>query len=341
MKIGIHHREGSYSTEWISYCDQNDIAYKLVDCYKNDIIEQLADCDALMWHYYHESAKDIQFAKQLLFALEGSGKVVYPNRASNWHFDDKVGQKYLFESIGAPLVPSYAFYTKREALEWVNSTSFPKVFKLRGGAGSSNVRLVRSRAQAVSFVRKAFGRGFKRYHPLKNLNERWRLYKMGKMSFVDLLKGWIRLLRPTKFARVMGRDRGYIYFQDFIPNNTHDIRVTYVNNRCFASRRAVRPGDFRASGSGIPDMDQANVPLSALEISFDVAEKLGLQSAAIDFVVLDDKPLIVEICYAYGHYDGHYKHGYYDRDLNYYKEEFNAYHWMVDWVLEEVQNGKN
>lgn len=338
MRIGIHQRKGSYSSEWIEYCEQNGIEYKLVNCYGNNIVEQLADCDALMWHYYHESARDIQFAKQLLFALEGSGKVVFPNFSSNWHFDDKVGQKYLFESIGAPLVPSFAFYSRKDAVEWANSTTFPKVFKLRGGSASSNVKMVRTHSQAIRLINKSFGIGFKRYHPWSNLKERWRLFKLGKSNFYEVLKGVGRFFRSTRYARVLGRDRGYVYFQEFIPDNTHDIRITYVNKRCFAGRREVRPGDFRASGSHIPDMDQSKIPQKALKIAFDVAHVLGLQSAAIDFIMLDGDPLIVEVCYAYGHYDGHYKHGYYDQDLNYYTEEFNAYHWMVDEVVEKVKN---
>ena len=94
------------------------------------------DCDALMWHHFQTNPKAILFAKQLLFALEQSGKKVFPDFRTGWHFDDKLGQKYLLEAIDAPLVPSYVFYDKKEALEWVQKTDFPKVFKLRGGAGS-------------------------------------------------------------------------------------------------------------------------------------------------------------------------------------------------------------
>ena len=39
--IAIHHRKGSFSEGWINYCGQNKITYKLVDCFSNDIIDQL------------------------------------------------------------------------------------------------------------------------------------------------------------------------------------------------------------------------------------------------------------------------------------------------------------
>ena len=131
MKIAIHHSVHSDSKYWIGYCKEKDINYKVVDCYRSDVINQLSDCDALMFHHHHTSSKDTLFAKQLLYALESVGITVYPDFQTNWHFDDKVGQKYLFEAIGAPLVNSYVFYSRKEALKWANQTSFPKVFKLQ------------------------------------------------------------------------------------------------------------------------------------------------------------------------------------------------------------------
>src|SRR5690606_1428436 len=138
MKLAIHQSKWGFSQDWISYCEENGIPYKIVNCYDSDIIAQIADCQALMWHHHHTSTKDKVFAQQLLNAVEQSGKKVFPNFHTGWHFDDKLGQKYLLVAIDAPLVPSYAFYDKKSALNWISKTTFPKVFKLRGGAGSSN-----------------------------------------------------------------------------------------------------------------------------------------------------------------------------------------------------------
>ena len=44
MKIAIHHSQGTFSDRWVAYCEKEQIPYKLVDCYKNDIIQQLDDC---------------------------------------------------------------------------------------------------------------------------------------------------------------------------------------------------------------------------------------------------------------------------------------------------------
>src|SRR5690606_1572808 len=136
MKIAIHPRPRSFSDSWIDYCREHNIEYKLVSCYDDDIAEQLTDCDGLLWHHSHGSYRDVLFAKQILFAIEHSGKAVFPDFRTNWHFDDKIGQKYLFESIGAPFVKTYVFYDKAAALNWASETTYPKVFKLKSGAGA-------------------------------------------------------------------------------------------------------------------------------------------------------------------------------------------------------------
>src|SRR5690554_2178479 len=119
MKIAIHHRPGSFSDRWIAYCEKQSIPYKVVNAFDSDIVQQLNNCDALMWHHHHGDYRDIQLAKPLLLSLEQAGIKVFPNFNTNWHFDNKVAQKYLLETIGVPLVKSYVFYDKKSALDWV------------------------------------------------------------------------------------------------------------------------------------------------------------------------------------------------------------------------------
>jgi len=330
MKIGIHHTEGSFSDRWIAYCREKQISFKLVDCYRSDIVEQLSDCGALMWHFNHKDSKDSKFAKQLLFSLQNAGLRVFPDFDTVWHFDDKVGQKYLLESIQAPLAPAHVFYRKAEALKWASETDYPKVFKLRNGSGSQNVQLVGSQTQAAALIRKAFGRGFKQYEGWSNLKERIRKYRLGKTTLWDVTKGVIRLVRPTRYARLTGREAGYIYFQDFIPDNDSDIRIIVVGDRAFALKRLVRENDFRASGSGFILYEKEHFDDEVIRISFEVSENLHSQCMTYDYVFLEGKPLIVEISYGFAveAYDA--CEGYWSRDLSWHEGPFNPYGWMVE-----------
>lgn len=335
MKIAINNNN-SFSNFWIKYCEDENIEFKLVDCYDNSIIEQLSDCDGFMWHHHHGNYKDILFAKQLLYSLEQTGKTVFPNFRTTWHFDDKIGQKYLLEAIGAPFVKSYVYYSKVEALDFINTTTFPKAFKLRGGAGSANVKLIKSVGQARGLVNKAFGRGFPVFDRIGYFKERFNKFLNGKDTLLGALKGLGRLVIPIKDIKMIHREKGYVYFQDFIPNNNSDTRIIVIGQKAFAIKRLVRKNDFRASGSGSILYSKEKIDIRCVKIAFETSLKLQFQCMTYDFVFdKENSPLIVEISYGFspsGYFDCP---GYWDVDCNWYEGKFNPYGWMVDLVLDK------
>ena len=338
MKLAIHNSKSGFHPRWVKYCQEQNIAYKLVNCYANDLIAQLQDCTALMWHHGQSNSKDILIARQILFALEHSGFKVFPNFKTGWHFDDKVAQKYLLESIDAPMVKSYAFYDKKEALNWLETTTFPKVFKLRGGAGSANVKLAKTKNKAVQLINKAFGKGFRQYDKWQNLKDRIKKYKSGKTSFFDVLKGVARLNIEPDFSKTIGSERGYVYFQDFIPNQDSDIRIIVVGDKAFALKRMVRKGDFRASGSGEIYYDRKLIDDRCIQLAFDVNKKIKSQSLVLDFIFdQQSNPLLVELSYGFSADAYDRCPGYWDSDLNWHEGVFNPQGWMVEEVLKDLE----
>lgn len=337
MKIAIHHKKNSFSDHWIDYCKQNEVQYKLVNCYDTDIIHLLEDCDALMWHHQQTNYKDVLAAKNILFALEHAGIQVFPNLNTNWHFDDKVAQMYLLQSIGAPLVPSYVFYDKKTALNWVENTNFPKVFKLKGGSGSRNVKLAKNKNEAKKLINTSFGKGFSQFDRFGHLKERYRKYRLGKDTFLGVLKGVGRIFVPTIFAKMAGREKGYAYFQDFIANNDSDYRVIVVNKKAIAIKRMVRENDFRASGSGNFYYEKENFKEDIIKSAFETTQKIKSQSCAFDFVYDDGKPLIVEISYGFAPYGYDACPGYWDENLVFHEVDINPYNWMVEDVIAKIK----
>lgn len=337
MKLAIHHREGSFSDRWIAYCQKNNIEYKVVNAFDSDIIQQVKDCDAFMWHHHHGHFKDVLTAKRILFALEHANIKVFPDFNTAWHFDDKVAQKYLLEAIGAPLVPSYVFYDKNDALSWANNTTYPKVFKLKGGAGATNVKLAKTQKESLSLIKKAFGKGFAQFDRINNLKERFNKFKSGQDTLLGLLKGVARLFIITEFAKQQSLEKGYAYFQDFMPDNDHDIRVIVIGENAFAIKRMVRENDFRASGSGNITHNKSDINLRCLEIAFDTTQKLKTQCLAYDFIYdINNNPLIVEISYGFS-ISGYINcPGYWDSSLEWHEGAFDPYGWMVDIVQKNI-----
>ncbi len=339
--IAIHQSDFGFHTRWVRYCLQHRIPFIRVDCYSNDVIEHLSNCSSLMWHHAHGNPCDLIVAKQILFALEHSGFVVFPNFNTGWHFDDKLGQKYLMEALGLPTPTNYGFYSRESAIAWAKVAEFPKVFKLRGGAGASNVLFVKNRSHAERIIRKAFGAGFPSYDPWGSLKERWRSYRSGKASFNEPLKGLLRFLRPPEFAKIQGRQRGYVLFQDFVPNNSCDTRVIVIGDKAFGLKRFVRPNDFRASGSGQFDYERETFEPQCIELAFHISERIGNQVGAYDFVIDSNRqPLLLEMSYGFSAEAYDQCPGYWDQKLNWHPAPFNPYAWMVDSVLDQTSAGQ-
>jgi len=324
--IAIHPFSESFSERWITYCEEKKISYKIVDCFANDILDQMEDCSILIWHWHHADPKAVLFARQLTYSLEMMGKTVFPNSKTVWHFDDKVGQKYLLEAVKAPIVPTYVFYDKNAAMEWSETASFPKVFKLRGGAGSYNVKLAKTKIDAQKFIKRAFGKGFSSV-PGYTRDFKTKVQRIA--SIKELLRKLLRapriILTVMNSNKVMGKERGYVYFQDFIPNNLFDIRIVVIGKEAFGLKREVRKNDFRASGSGKIIYDKKQINEECIKIAFKTSRKLQSQSMAYDFVFDSSGiPQIVEISYgvSYKAYDK--CDGVWDENLNWHKKNVDV-----------------
>lgn len=341
MIIAICHKDakGYFSERWIEYCQKNRIGYKLVSAYDSNVIEQLKDCDAFMWHFSNYDYRDALFAKQLLASLQVSGKPVFPDINTCWHFDDKVGEMYLLQAIGAPIVSSYVYYTKKDALYWARNTSFPKVFKLRGGSGSSNVKLVQTRRQAVGYIKKAFSRkGFSQVDWWELIKFRFLSWIHGRDSFVGFCKSLIWFVIRDDYDRIHPHEKGYVYFQDFIPNNSFDIRVCVVANRAFALKRMCREGDFRASGGGRIVYNKDQIDERCVSIAFDVNKRIKAQSIAFDFVFDENNnPLIVETSFGFAAHAYDKCEGYWDEMMVWHEGcGFDFCGWMVETIIDRI-----
>ncbi len=332
--VAIHDRPGSFSDRWFERARCLGIQHASVDCLRSTIISELRGHSGLLWHWTHERATDLLIARSIIQAAETMGLRVFPDSATCATFDDKLGQKYLLEAVSAPLAPTHVFFTEDAALEWIETAGFPKVFKLRRGAGSSNVHLVPNAGMARRLVHRAFGKGFSpAASPLQDASLRYARAK----ARGDLRGAALRLPRTLfdsyRRASQMDHERGYVYFQEFFPGNAYDTRVTVIGDRAFAFTRNVRKNDFRASGSGSIDYDLSRIRPECVAIALEVAHNIGAQSLAFDFAVDgEQRPHILEISYCYQAKAVYDCPGYWTRTL-----EWHAGHvWPQDAILDDM-----
>ena len=332
--IGIHDRPGSFSDRWILYCTDKGIPFRRVNCLATDVVSQCEGLEGLLWQWPHDDPQQVLVARQIIAALEMTGIAVFPNVNTCWHYDDKVAQKYLLEAIGAPLIPTWVFTSKIDAMRWIEGAAWPKVFKLRCGAGSTNVRLVRSRSQAIGLCRRAFSSGFPAVAGyLTDMQTRIRKTRNVREFWVRFVRAPRSLLNVLAARRHMHRERGYVYFQDFLMGNEFDTRITIIGDRAFGFMRANRPNDFRASGSGSIIYAPEKIDKNCVEIAFQVADRIGAQSLSFDFLFnLQHEPMIGEISYCYKSSAVYACQGHWD-----HKGAWHEGHvWPEDAILEDL-----
>ena len=196
------------------------------------------------------------------------------------------------------------------------------------------MQLAKTKQEAKGLANKAFGKGFPAYDAWGSVKERFRKWRLGKTNFFDVLKGIVRLVNPPRYAKVMGNEMNYLYFQEFIPNNDSDIRIVVVDGKAFGIKRMNRENDFRASGSGYILYEKESIDECFVKAAFEINRKLKAQCIAYDFVLdAAKKPLLIEISYGFANAGYDACVGYWDEKLNWYPGTFNPYGWMVDLVL--------
>jgi glutathione synthase/RimK-type ligase-like ATP-grasp enzyme len=306
MLIGIHpdkKGEGNFSDKWIDFLQKKEIQYIILDLTQQDALEHAKQCDGIMWRWAH-NPQDKQCAQKVLFTIEHVLKIpIFPDISTSWHYDEKTAQFYLLRAISAPVPNTWLFWQQDAAVAWAQSATYPLIFKLSSGAGSSNVIKVANFKQAGILIRKMFERGFFPYTVNEFENSLIPKNLVGCKALLSrfyyapryVLCGDYPPLNPVFWKP----EYGYVYFQEFLPENTFDTRVTIIGDRAFAFRRMNRPGDFRASGSGNINYDQEMIDKRCIEIAFRISEECKFQSMAYDFLVKENKPVVCEISYTF------------------------------------------
>lgn len=333
-KIAFHNGNHPFLKRWTEFCDKNETPYYFVNGLSNDLLKDLEEASCFLWGWSHNDPVSLEFTRSIIKSIELKGIKVYPSLNTCWHFDDKVVQKYLFESLNLPIPKTWVFFQKDEALQFLAKTDYPLVFKLRRGAGSLNVKLVKNKSEGTKLVNQMFGNGI---IPVTSVftDVRTKVSKIkNKREFYQKLKRLPKTLKSNFHLRSnFSPDKNYILFQQFIPNQLCDYRLTVIGNRAFAFIREVRKNDFRASGSGTITYDPTQIDLKLVTRAFEIAEKIQSQSLCMDFVFDSDKnPLLIEVSYSFFAEAVYNCTGYWDKNLHWHEGHFHP----EDCILEDL-----
>ncbi|WP_186758636.1 ATP-grasp domain-containing protein [Echinicola salinicaeni] len=308
-----------YNKIFVEILNHNNIDFVVTSLGDSDFWENVKNSNVFIYRFTnndYQIQEAFSFMDSVEFVLN---KTVFPKFNSRFHYDDKVKQEYLLNLVTTKKVESYVFWEKSGALNWADDVSYPKIFKLRGGAGSSNVALVKSKTNAFKIIKKAFGKGIKHDRiPSSNSLRFKNIISFMKSSFYNIYTNYF-----SGKVLFWGLNKNYVLFQKYYPNNSFDTRITVIGNKAYGFRRFVRENDFRASGSGMIDYNPDEIDRRCIKIAFEISEKLNFDSMAYDFIYDEhNNPIICEISYTYSDKALYKCPGIWDKNLDWEEGNF-------------------
>lgn len=326
MTVGIHYDRyqevNSFTLKYKTILEFNQIEVLMLDSNDPDFFKKIKTLDAFIYRWYHYDF-DRQIATAIFPVIENDlGIKCFPDSKTSWHFDDKIKQYYLMKVHHFPMTESWIFWDKNKALAWCKSAKYPVVFKLKGGAGSQNVVLVKDSLKAQKLIHEMFGSGFKKIGLFRSGSTLFADFKLGK----NLMRlGWLikKRFEGRPIETFYTPHKNYALFQKYLPENDFDTRVTVIGKRAFAFRRFNREHDFRSSGSGHIDADYTKIDLNHVKIAFDISTKMGFQSMAYDFLYNEHhESEFCEISYSFVDMAIYNCNGYWDENLQWHAGHF-------------------
>ena len=309
------------------------VEYALVDMLAADWLDQVAPFDIVIWNPLWMTAASTSFMKEKVHFLETYlGKTVVPNFATAWHYESKVGQSYLLEHLDVPRPHTVASFSADDAEERLDVETYPLVFKESSGAGSQGVSLARDRREAERKVQDVLAQSYW---------DRFRAAAPGSPWRRAWSVAGTRWFRSKVRDTLMGRPRVHpVYWQEFVPGNEGDLRIVATGDRFVQwFWRRNRPGDFRASGSGLIHYDPP--PEDVVRYCLDLNRRCGFDSIGYDILRRPDGRFVVsELTYTYPPQYCHAAPGHYrlerDGELRLVEGHVWPQELWVEWALERA-----
>jgi glutathione synthase/RimK-type ligase-like ATP-grasp enzyme len=247
-----------YWTKYERFLRNNQFPYEYFDIHRSDWLEAAKPFDVIIWGF-EGVAPEIDEHKRKIYTLEHiCGKNCFPSFETSMWYEDKIYQYEWLKLNNFPIVETFVSHSYSETIERIKQSTYPMVSKVHVGAASLGVELVNSARQAQAIARQVFS-------------------PLGRKTYWPYF-----------------RQKGYVYLQNFLPNQGYDLRVIAVGNRAFGYYRDVPKAEFRASGMGL--VRKAALPEDAVKLAMRLIRELNLVIASVDMLRdLDGKLYIIEV----------------------------------------------
>jgi len=329
--IAIHrdadHPDG-YAEGWADSLLARGVDVRRVNLTGQDALRQIQDCDGVMWHW-GRTPSDKKIYRILTVIELQLGIPVFPNHCSSWHRRNKLAQYYLYQAAGVPMPKTWVFWDQQRAREWALQTDYPNVFKLSEGGGGEQVILVSSSEEACHLINRMFGPEiYASSERLVDLPRYWQQLR-SLARRLDAAARYIALGEPPSSSP----EKGYVYFQEFVPGNDYETGILVIGDRAFGSRILNGTEGFR-SRSG-KSYDPSHIDIKCVELAFDISERLGFPMMAYDILLHHGEAVVLEMNFRNGKARGYWK-----RNLEWVSEPISPQEAQVETFVNEIRFGE-
>lgn len=342
MKVGLllnsdNRLFPNYSIKFREILEKNGIPFEIIDPNSEILTEDIAKCTHLLFRHSQGDTDIMLYDSIFHIAKDILHVKCSPDYDTFWSYENKIKEYYLLKSNGFPVVETKIFWNHVNAYRYLQQTSFPVVIKLYKGAGSSNVVKIGNIIDGKRIIDQVFGAGVK-VGKLPGKSNLFSFSNIGMSGFIHdkirtiLIKlGFLDRTNPYSEWQIQ---KDVILFQKFLPDNKFDTRVTVIGKRAFAFRRFVRYNDFRASGSGLLDINPGEIDMRCIRTALEISEMLNFETMAYDFIYDENKePKICEISYCFVDKIVRNCPGFWDEHMSWHEgHNWPQYYQLVDFL---------
>jgi hypothetical protein len=216
-------------TKYWRFCEQNALACDVYDIHAQDWLTQAKRFDVIagIWSCELHCLEEL---REKFWVLETQlHKATFPSFAEAFLYENKRLESYITSIHHLPFARTFITHNREDALSMLDKLPYPIVSKMVPASASVGMELIHTSRQARAIIERLFSPSG----------------------------------RKTQFP--YARQKDFVYFQEFIPNDGYDIRAIVVGNWVFGYYRKVLPGDYRASGMNL--VEKRELPKAAMVLA--------------------------------------------------------------------------
>jgi len=296
----LQNEQATDGRRWEIACEKrkDTLDYTSIDITRHDWLEQINDFrpDIILTKPSGLSSffKNL-YDERLAILSRNLGYFCFPTLEEVLIYENKRYLSYWLKAHGLPHPKTYVFYSKKEAIHFLDTIRISLVAKTNIGASGSGITLLNTHKQAKKYLEEIFsGNGISRRSG-PNLEKGGLIMRGASYIFHPG-----RIKHKFRRYKTTGEDKqkGFLILQEYIKHD-YEWRVVRMGDSFFAHKK-VKEGD-KASGTLVKEYGPP--PADLLTFVEKITSRFGFYSQAIDLFESEGRYLINEMQCIFGQSD--------------------------------------